>query len=204
MNKLIYCKEFEVRSPVHVGSQIILSTKSLVVRVPWSTSNFQCKMLNRFEQQLVLPQMRVPDNHAYSNIGRTWALYRVSMVPASQWGEKNLYINRALASAVSWLCLWYTIICQRNVTNPPTVVVVLCEINVLLVYFICFCPTDEQMLVLAYDRANLTCSFGLYTSCCVLLWDYCIWEITQILYSMHYVLDICTRYLVTNWLFKFY
>ena len=50
-------------------------------------------------------------------------------------------------------------------------------------------------------RANRSCSFGLYL--CV-LWDYCIWEITQILYSMHVLCShICTWYLVTNLLPKF-
>ena len=39
-------------------------------------------------------------------------------------------------------------------TNPPTVVMVLYEINMLLVCFIRFCPTDEQTSVLAYDKGK--------------------------------------------------
>ena len=90
-------------------------------------------------------------------------------------------------------------------TNPPTVVVVSYEINVLLVCYICFCPTDEQMPALAYERANLSWSFGLYLCVYVVCFSEIIASESyiSILYSM-YVLcfHICTWW-VTNLLLKF-
>ena len=74
--------------------------------------------------------------------------------------------------------------------TASTVVVVLYESKVLLVSFICFCPTDEQTLV-TIIRANLSSFFGLHF--CVYLLLYAglrlvHLKVSQILYSsMYYV-----------------
>ena len=97
----------------------------------------------------------------------------ISLYASLPYSVKWLYTAKCaigvpcMASAVSWLWIWYTIICQRIMTNPPTVVVVLYEMNVLLVCFICFCPTDEQMS--AYDKGKPELVLWIISLCILLV-----------------------------------
>ena len=91
MNKLESSKEFKVWS-ICKGSQIITGMKSLVVQVPWSTGNFQCKMLNWFEQKLILPQMRAPDSSKnWENMGLIQGKCGTGI---TMWGIRSVYKSK--------------------------------------------------------------------------------------------------------------
>ena len=72
----------------------------------------------------------------------------------------------------------------------------------LLVSFICFCPTDEWTLVLACDKVNLIFSFRLHICAYLLLYAHprlLHLKVAQVLYSMHVLcFHVYTRCLVTS------
>ena len=88
----------------------------------------------------------------------------------------------ALALAVFWLCLWYSTIRHRNVTKPPTVVVVLYESKLLLIWF---CPTDEWTLVLAYNEGEPEFLLQITFLCILLLYAGLRLLHLKVLHSMH-------------------
>ena len=103
----------------------------------------------------------------------------------------------ALASALFWLCLWYTTICHRNVTKPPTVVMVSYDTNVLLVCF----PTDKWTLVLAYDKGK-TELLVWNTFLCIQL-VVCLFEIIASKHSSNLIQHALFSYLCRIFSFQF-